>query len=679
MTSPRIRVINAYVFAIAVGGPAALAFAATRHNLDLTKSNRVEALLLTIFVAVTEFHPIKVPRGDEVAEITPSAAFAFALLLVAGPIVAALALALSSVVADVAARKAWWKVVFNAAQYAISLLAGSATLTLLGRVPFAAGLPHVSAGTLPAILAGGLAFSVTNIIITELAIALSHGQAIVAVLVKDLTFELSTAGVFVAMAPLAVVLAERSLVLVPMLAVPLAAIYKNAATTMEKDFLALHDVLTGLPNRALFRDRVEQAMVSARRDGTTHGVILIDLNRFKDVNDTLGHNVGDLLLQEIGPRLAPMLRASDTVSRFGGDEFAVLARDLGGQAEAETIAGKLVHALQQPFDIKGMSLVIDGSLGIALFPAHADDVDLLIERADVAMYRAKKQHDGWETYSADQDQYSLSRLVLVGDLRLALDNDDLVLAYQPKIDVASGTANGVEALVRWAHPTRGIVMPDEFIPLAERTGMMRALTLLVLDKALRQGSEWRAAGLDLRMAVNISARNLQDLNLPTDLAHLLAKYRVPSSRLELEITESAIMADPAQAMGILLRLHEMGITLTIDDFGTGYSSLAYLKRLPVDDIKIDKSFITNLTPDGDDAIIVRSTVDMARSLGLGAVAEGVEGQATLDYLRTIGCEGAQGYFISVPLSGAEVAGWAERWHAQTGSAAALDSGTPLAG
>jgi diguanylate cyclase (GGDEF)-like protein len=633
--------------------------------------------LLIAFVPVTELRPIKVPRGDEVAEITPSAAFAFALLLVAGPLAAALGLGISAVVADLAGRKAWRKVIFNAAQYAVSLLAGAATLAILARSPFASGLPHISARNLPAVLIAGLVFSVTNLFMTELAIALSQGHAILTVLVKDLVFELSTAGVFVAMAPLAVVLADRSLALVPMLAVPLAAIYKNAATSMEKDYLALHDILTGLPNRALFRDRVEQAMASGRREGACHGVMIIDLNRFKEVNDTLGHHIGDLVLQEIGPRLAPLLRASDTVARFGGDEFAVLARDLGSPDEAEAIAGKLVEALQQPFEIKDMSLDIDGSVGIAMFPEQADDVDLLIQRADVAMYRAKKHHEGWETYSADQDQYSLSRLVLVGDLRRALESDDLVLAYQPKVDLATGAATGVEALVRWAHPTRGMVLPDEFIPLAERTGMMRPLTVLVLDKALRQCREWREAGLDLRVAVNISAKNLQDVELPAALARLLAGYEVPPSRLELEITESALMADPDQAMGILLRLHQMGITLTIDDFGTGYSSLTYLRRLPVDGIKIDKSFITNLTPDSDDAIIVQSTVDMARSLGLGAVAEGVESQATMDYLRGIACQGAQGYFISLPRPGSEIAGWMDRWHAGLASQTPIPTNAPL--
>jgi diguanylate cyclase len=458
-----------------------------------------------------------------------------------------------------------------------------------------------------------------------------------------------------------VVLGDRSLILIPLLAMPLAAIYRSAATSLEKEYQSLHDILTGLPNRALFRDRVEQAMQSGVRDGAGHAIMIIDLDRFKEINDTLGHHVGDLLLQEIGPRLTPLLRSSDTVARLGGDEFGVLLRGVAGRAEAEAMAATIVLALQQSFQVKGMDLDIDGSIGIALYPQEGDDVDVLIQRADVAMYRAKEHHKGWESYSAEHDQYTVNRLVLVSDLRRAVENNDFLVHYQPKIDLQSGEATGVEALVRWDHAARGMVLPDEFIPVAERIGMMRPLTLQVLEKALRQCHRWDSQGLHLSVAVNISARNLQDLDLPTDIGRLLASCDLPAHSLELEITESTIMADPARAMGILLALHNMGIRLAIDDFGTGYSSLAYLKRLPVDELKIDKSFITHLTPSSDDAIIVRSTVDMAASLGLAVMAEGVETASTLQYLRSIGCQGGQGYFMSRPLPPDDVAGWVADW------------------
>jgi diguanylate cyclase (GGDEF)-like protein len=478
---------------------------------------------------------------------------------------------------------------------------------------------------------------------------------------------MSTAAIFLAMAPVAVVLADRSLILVPLLAMPLAAIYKSAATSMEKDYQSLHDILTGLPNRSLFRDRVEQAMQSGQREGAGHGIMIIDLNRFKEINDTLGHHIGDLLLREIGPRLTPLLRASDTVARLGGDEFGILLRGVAGRMEAELMADKIVRALQRSFEVKGMNLDIDGSIGIALYPDEGDDVDVLIQRADVAMYRAKEQHKGWENYSAEHDQYTVNRLVLISDLRHAVESNDFVVHYQPKIELQNGNPSGVEALVRWNHPTRGTVLPDEFIPLAERTGMMRPLTLQVLEKALQQCHEWHQSGLNLTVAVNISARNLQDLDLPADIGRLLASCDVPADSLELEITESTIMADPARAMGILLALHNMGIRLAIDDFGTGYSSLAYLKRLPVDEIKIDKSFITQLTPSSDDAIIVRSTVDMAANLGLTVLAEGVESAATMQYLRSIGCQAGQGYFMSRPLPAGDVASWIEDWRARAQS------------
>ena len=430
------------------------------------------------------------------------------------------------------------------------------------------------------------------------------------------------------------------------------------AQAEQNERQATHDALTQLPNRVLFADRVNQAISAAARDGGTVAVMIMDLDRFKEINDTLGHDHGDFLLQQIGPRITSVIRDSDTIARLGGDEFAILLPTVPDPAAAVHVAEKVRRALHQPFIVKGLTLDVGASIGISFFPGHGSTVETLLQRADVAMYVAKAAHTGCETYTAERDQYSPRRLALVGELRNALRaNDELVVFYQPKFDLMTGEVAGVEALLRWEHPVRGMVTPDQFVPLAEHTGLIEPLTQYVLENALAQCRRWMDESIDLSVAVNLSVRNLLDPELPDKVVELLRKWGVPPSRLKLEITESFIMADPKRATATLDRLAELGVELSIDDFGTGYSSLSHLKRLPVNEIKIDKSFVMNMDADENDSVIVRSTIDLGRNLGLKVVAEGVETETVWSALGRMGCDQAQGYWRSKPKPASELTEW----------------------
>jgi diguanylate cyclase (GGDEF)-like protein len=459
------------------------------------------------------------------------------------------------------------------------------------------------------------------------------------------------------LAALAVLLAVTEPLLLALLGLPVLALHRAGRRADASAHQALHDVLTGLPNRALFHDRVDRALASALRDATHPVVMLLDLDRFKDINDALGHHNGDELLRQIGPRIAGVLRSSDTVARLGGDEFAVLLPTAPDADAGAEVGEKILAALAEPFVVHGVELDVGASLGIACFPQHGEDVETLVKRADAAMYLAKGTRSGSELYVAERDGLP-DALAVVGDLRRGLDDGELAVVYQPKVDLLTGEVRGVEALVRWMHPDRGLVLPASFVGHAEHTGLIRPLTMHVLEAAVVQIGDWRRSGLDLKVAVNLSVRNLLDRGLPDDVAALLSRWDVPASALELELTESTIMADPARAREILTALHDLGVGLSIDDFGTGYSSLGKLKHLPVDEIKIDRSFVTGMARDRSDATIVRSTIDLARNLGLRVVAEGVEDGEVRDQLAQLGCDLGQGYLFSAPLDGDALHGWA---------------------
>jgi len=420
---------------------------------------------------------------------------------------------------------------------------------------------------------------------------------------------------------------------------------------------SLHDTLTGLANRTLLAERLEQTLRADVRAGTGTGLLLLDLDRFKEINDTFGHHYGDELLTQIGSRLSAAVRDVDTLARLGGDEFAVLLPGIRSVDAAVAVATELRAALEAPFSILGVDLSVEASVGVVTSGEHGQDATVLLQRADIAMYVAKAESGGVSTYDPTLDERTPEKLTLLGDLRRALERDELVLHYQPKVGVSCGEVTGVEALVRWQHPERGLVFPDDFIPMAEHTGLIGALSRRVLDLALAQARTWADAGEALTVSVNLSARNLLDERMPAMVSELLACHGVAPALLVLEVTESALMTEPVRAKRLLEELAGLGLRISIDDFGAGYTSLGQLKALPVSELKIDKSFVMTMSEDNSDDLIVHSLIDLGHNLGLSIVAEGVEDEQTLAALRRYGCDVAQGYHLSRPLVPGALAIW----------------------
>jgi diguanylate cyclase (GGDEF)-like protein/PAS domain S-box-containing protein len=420
---------------------------------------------------------------------------------------------------------------------------------------------------------------------------------------------------------------------------------------------SMHDELTGLPNRLVFGDRVQQALLLAPRENQPFSVLLIDLDHFKEINDTFGHPYGDELLRHVAGRLGNILRESDTIARLGGDEFGLLLPGVDALG-ATVVASKLREVLAARFEVRGLELEADASVGIVVYPEHGDEASLLLQRADVAMYQAKRDGTGFAIYVPENDPHSRERHALIGQLRRAIEESQLVLHFQPIVTPATGTVTGAEALLRWHHPVRGMVQPAEFIGLAERTGLIQQITVWVLEQALRQCVAWRdEEGLDVSVHVNLSARNLHDYAMVDTIAGAIGGLGAENISLGVEITETTVMADPDRARDILLRLHDMCVKISIDDFGTGYSSLAYLRALPVDEVKIDRTFVGDMVRSDSDKNIVRATIDLAHDLGLKVVAEGVEDLETADMLHGMGCDRLQGFYVSHPLSAADFKRW----------------------
>ena len=421
--------------------------------------------------------------------------------------------------------------------------------------------------------------------------------------------------------------------------------------------LAYCDPLTQLPNRALCNDRLDQAIASAERNGTQLAVLLMDLDHFKYVNDTLGHPIGDRILCAVTARLEQVLkRRTDTLARLGGDEFAIVLPGDDATA-AESVAKAIVRALEMPIIPEGHHLEVRASIGIAVYPEHGRERSVLLRHADVAMYAAKRKKSGYTLWNDTYDEYSRERLVVTNDLRRAVDQDEFRLVYQPKVSLDRSHEHHAEALVRWQHPARGLVAPEGFIPFAEQTGYIRAVTQWVLARVIAQCARWRKDGLPMNVSINISAHDLMDSDLPDHFAALLERHGCAASWITLEITESAILSDPSHGIRSLERLSALGCRLAIDDYGTGYSSLAYLRRLPVHELKIDKSLVLGMRGDSNDALIVRSTIELAHNLGLSVAAEGIEDEPTLDALRMLGCDVIQGFFLSRPLEADELVAW----------------------
>jgi diguanylate cyclase (GGDEF)-like protein len=440
------------------------------------------------------------------------------------------------------------------------------------------------------------------------------------------------------------------------------ALANHAAITLANGRLlerlrwdAGHDPITGLPNRTAFNTLVDEAGMTERPSA----VLLVDVDHFRDVNDTLGHDHGDALLAAIGLRLVAEVGHQGTVARLGGDEFGILLPG-ATNSDAARVAVGMLAALDEPFSVDSFPLEITASMGIALIPVHGRNASGALRRADVALYTAKAQHSGWEVYCADQDQSSRHRLALAAELRRAIGEQQLEVYYQPVADLRTGTVTGMEALVRWPHPEHGMLMPDDFVPIAEHAGLIRPLTFYVLRDALLRCGQLRDDGFDLDVAVNLSVRSVLDVSLPDLVEGILAQHGLDARSLVLEITESSVMADPARSIGVLDRLSALGVGIAIDDFGTGYSSLSHLRRLPVDEVKIDRSFVSGMITNESDAVIVRSTIDLARNLGLRVIAEGVEDETTWDLLAGLGCDAAQGYYLSRPVPAEAFVGWLQR-------------------
>ncbi len=433
---------------------------------------------------------------------------------------------------------------------------------------------------------------------------------------------------------------------------------------------ALHDQLTGLPNRTQLQERIEGCLATSRTNRIGFALLMIDLDRFKEINDSLGHHSGDDLLREVARRLKGAVRTPDIVARLGGDEFGILMPGLSdGQPGWIRRVEEIKKALEEPVLVQGIPVAVEASIGIAFYPSHGETVELLIQKADIAMYVAKHENRGHATYSAQEDDNNATKLSLLGRLRHAIDDGELALHYQPILDLQTGKVTRVEALVRWQHPSHGLLLPAQFIPIAERTALIKPLTRYVLDDAVRQCKQWEQDGHDLSVAVNLSTRNLSEPDLVEDVAHTLSTWRLDPGKLLLEITESAIMSDPVRTEGVLRTLSGLGIRLAVDDFGAGYTSLAYLAKLPLDQVKIDRSFVAGILDDDNDRAIVQAIVHLCKDLGLQVVAEGVETAATLDEVTSLGCDLMQGFHLSKPIPPDKLIRWLEQRSQLTDKAA----------
>ena len=651
------QALRSFVAIVSAAGIALVGAVVLRAPGDLL--GRLDALLVLFAVAilVAELFPLDIP-GHE-GQATFSTTFAFALLLAEGTAVVILTHVVCVVLADLLRRRSIEKLVFNAAQYALSWGAAGGVLALAAAgLPDRGGLEYLDAAHAPAVVAAAGTFLMVNVVLASTAPALAEGASPLDYMRVDLGFQLSSTVVLVALVPIVLVVAAYDFALIPLLWIPLVAIERGGRQAVINQYQATHDTLTGLPNRAYLHDRLGAALRRTRADDGLVGVLLLDLDGFKEVNDTLGHHHGDLLLQQVATRLCEETRASDVVARLGGDEFAVLLPAPRDADECIAVAQRLLEGLQGPMQIAGADVDVRASVGIAFAPVGVDGVDGVLSQADVAMYHAKETGTGWAAYHDELNVHTPERLALVADLRRAIDRDELLLHYQPKVDLATGMLQGVEALVRWRHPEHGMMPPGDFVSLAEHTGLIRPLTRWVMREAIAQSRRWRGHGLEVPVAVNLSVRALTR-DLPGEVGALLAESCVPGEWLELELTETMVMQNPAEGLAILEGLAALGIRLSVDDFGTGYSSLGYLKRLPVSEIKIDRSFVTNMDRDDSDRAIVRSTIDLAGHLGLTVVAEGVESSAVLTELREFGCSSAQGFHISPPLEPDALLAWAQ--------------------
>jgi diguanylate cyclase (GGDEF)-like protein len=649
----RASVDPAPLFALAVM-LAALALAALiahAHGFELIAHPPIALVVFAELVVAGELFVLRMPSRTSDVLLSASSIFAFATALRYGPGPAMAALSFAALLKAVVDRRPVVKVGFRTAQRGLTVgLAGLAYQRLGGHASSAVDL-------VPA-LVGAAVYLLLDYGLNETEAALSSGARVGTSLLRGVGVWLAVEGVMLGLAPVVPIAAQYSLAMIPLLLLPFLGVFYSSRIAVAAEHASMHDALTGLPNRVLFRRCVEEALVRSRRSNANVLVMMLDLDGFKEVNDALGHACGDELLEAIADRLRRALRGADVVARLGGDEFGVVVTTTSVSPQiAQVMAGRITASLETPFQLGDLWVNAGTSIGIASSAEHGLDAERLIQRADVAMYQAKTTGVGWQRYDAEHDPNRPDNLRLLQELREGIDAGELVLHFQPKASVPDRTVTGVEVLVRWNHPTRGLLMPADFIELAERSDVVRSITLEVLRQAARQCAMWRGLGMHLPVAVNLSPRILLDVALPTDIAQALEEAGLPPELLEVEVTESCLIADPDRSAEVLGRLKETGIRISIDDFGTGYSSLALLKSLPVDAIKIDKSFVISLASEANDRVIVESTVKLAQGLGLEVIAEGVEDEDTWDLLADYGCGQVQGFYFCRPLPARGLMSW----------------------
>ena len=614
-------------------------------------------VLLAVLLVLGELRPV-VASGDYDADgVSVSTAFVFAMLLIWGLAPAILFQFLAILMREFLMRKVWWRILFNAGQYSICLATASEVLGLFNVRPTLSDPHLVTGGTLLPLIAAGIAYHLVNLFLVGIILSIRKGTSIWSEIIDDFWYYTLTTMAVLALSPVLAVVAMQSWQMIPLLLLPLFLVYKTASISVEREQQAMHDALTGLANRKLLLAHTSEVLDELQVTDGMVALVLLDLDRFKDINDTLGHPVGDRVLQVVAARIKEAVRPDDLVARLGGDEFAVLLCGLTDEAMVTEVAERIRASLHEPISFEGTLVDLDASLGIALFPDHGEDFDQLHRRADVAMYVAKSSGGGVAVYDAEKDTNSLAKLGLLGELRHAVEAGDLELYYQPKVSLATGEVRGLEALVRWKHPTLGVVMPDDFIPLAEQSGLMPRITDSLIEQALAQRASWDVDGLGLVVAVNVSVRDLLDPGFAHRVTAALARHRIAPEALILEITERRLLADFERGAKVLAELVASGVHISLDDFGTGYSSLTLLKQLPVCELKIDQSFVSRIGDHEADATIVGSIVELAHALNLTVVAEGVETTDVLERLQAMGCDQAQGWLVGLPMDAATTGTW----------------------
>jgi diguanylate cyclase (GGDEF)-like protein len=627
------------------------------HAVASSRLNEAGAPLAmtAVLLVVLELRPLIQGRGHDPQGVVMSTAFACAILFLWGPWPAIVVVSIASTAADRRMGKPAWKVLFNVGQYNVSIVAAWVVMACSSRTPSVEQpLTVLTAADLPWMLGACVVYFCTNLVLVSGVLAWTSSFR--RFMFNDFVHYTTTTFSVLALSPLIVTVANAAWELLPLLLIPLVLVYKMAQMSVEKEHQAGHDPLTGLPNRTHLQASLTAELAQSKRDGRPFGLLLIDLDHFKEVNDTLGHHVGDQLLIHFADRLNNSVRPSDHVARLGGDEFAVIVPN-ADESEVLGVAERIRASLEDPVSLEGMRLEIEASIGLAMHPEHALDAEDLLRLADVAMYVAKESRTGVVTYSSHRDRNSTDRLTLLAELRQALDCDALSLQYQPKVSLRDRSLLGVEALIRWQHPQRGFVPPEEFLPLAERSGLMQLVTHRLVMRALSQIADWRLLGLSVPVTVKVALSDLLDGRLAELVLTGLRRYQLPPEVLQLEIDERVVAQHSDELSAVLQDLHALGLSLSLDDFGAGYSSLLWLETLPVAEIKIDRAFVGRVSETCSSAGIVRAIADLAHAMGMRAVAEGVQTEAEWRVLRELGCDGAQGWHIAAPMPAAQATEW----------------------